>query len=175
MDRSARIREPAVHRSPFSENTPNSALSVAWSRSASAKMTHGDLPPSSIDRPLRCGAAAAMIVRPVPVSPVNEMRGTPGCATSAAPATSPMPCTRLNTPSGRPALVMISGSRLADSGVHSAGLSTTVQPDASAGASFQVASMNGVFHGVIRPATRPACGSRSRTAMFPTGRRPRAT
>ena len=48
---------------------------------------------------------------------------------------------------------MISGSRLADSGVHSAGLSTTVQPDASAGASFQVSSMNGVFHGVIRPAT----------------------
>ena len=48
---------------------------------------------------------------------------------------------------------MISGSRLAESGVHSAGLSTTVLPDASAGASFQVASMNGVFHGVINAAT----------------------
>ena len=142
-----------MHRSPFSENTPNRALSTAWSRSASAKMTHGDLPPSSMDRPLRWGAAAAMIACPVVVSPVNEMRGTPGCATSAAPATSPMPCTRLNTPSGRPASVMISGSRLAESGVHSAGLSTTGQPAASAGASFQVSSMNGVFHGVIRPAT----------------------
>src|SRR5204862_4843185 len=110
--------------------------------------THGDLPPSSIDRPFRPGAAAAMIACPVAVSPVNETRGTPGCATSAAPATSPTPCTRLNTPSGSPAPAMISGSTLADSGDHSAGLSTTGQPAASAGASFQLASMNGVFHGV---------------------------
>ena len=87
------------------------------------------------------------------VSPVNEISGTPGCVTSAAPATSPMPCTMLNTPSGTPASVMISGSSDADSGVHSAGLSTTVQPEASAGASFQDSSMNGVFHGVISPAT----------------------
>ena len=48
---------------------------------------------------------------------------------------------------------MISGSRLAESGVSSAGLSTTVQPAARHGASFQVASMNGAFHGVISPAT----------------------
>ena len=36
-------------------------------------------------------------------------------------------------------------------GDHSAGLWTTVQPAASAGAIFQVDSMNGVFHGVITP------------------------
>ncbi|MEY9382553.1 hypothetical protein ABIF93_000810 [Bradyrhizobium japonicum] len=36
-------------------------------------------------------------------------------------------------------------------GDHSAGLCTTVQPAASAGAIFQVESMNGVFHGVITP------------------------
>ena len=36
-------------------------------------------------------------------------------------------------------------------GLHSAGLCTTVQPAASAGAIFQVDSMNGVFHGVITP------------------------
>ena len=36
-------------------------------------------------------------------------------------------------------------------GDHSAGLCTTVQPAASAGAIFQVDSMNGVFHGVITP------------------------
>ena len=41
----------------------------------------------------------------------------------------------------------------ADSGVNSAGLSTTVLPVASAGASFHDSSMNGVFHGVMRPAT----------------------
>ena len=44
---------------------------------------------------------------------------------------------------------MISASSLAVSGLHSAGLWTTVQPAASAGAIFQVDSMNGVFHGVI--------------------------
>ena len=38
------------------------------------------------------------------------------------------------------------------SGDHSAGLSTTVQPAASAGAVFQVESMNGAFHGVITAA-----------------------
>ena len=94
-----------------------------------------------------------MMIWPVDVSPVNEIRGTSGCATRAAPATSPIPCTMLNTPSGTPASVMISGSRLADSGDHSAGLRTTGHPAARLGASFQVSSMNGVFQGVIRPAT----------------------
>ena len=37
------------------------------------------------------------------------------------------------------------------SGLHSAGLCTTVQPAASAGAIFQVDSMNGVFQGVMTP------------------------
>jgi hypothetical protein len=142
-----------VQRSPFSENTPNSALSSAASRSASANTTHGDLPPSSIDRPLRCAAAEPMMLRPVAVSPVKEMTGTSACCTSAAPASSPMPWTMLNTPPGSPASSMISGQRLADSGVHSAGLRTREQPLASAGASFHDSSMNGVFQGVMRPAT----------------------
>ena len=43
--------------------------------------------------------------------------------------------------------------RLAESGVNSAGFSTTVLPVARAGASFQLSSMNGVFHGVMSPAT----------------------
>ena len=42
-------------------------------------------------------------------------------------------------------------SSVAVSGLHSAGLCTTVQPAASAGAIFQVESMNGVFHGVMTP------------------------
>ena len=37
------------------------------------------------------------------------------------------------------------------SGLHSAGLCTTVHPAASAGAIFHVDSMNGVFQGVITP------------------------
>ena len=50
-------RLPAVQRSPLSENTPKIVASIAASRSASAKTTAGDLPPSSIDRPFRYGAA----------------------------------------------------------------------------------------------------------------------
>ncbi len=95
----------------------------------------------------------AKISRPVVVSPVKEMRSTPRCLTSASPASSPVPLTRLNTPSGRPASAKMPAHSEAESGVSSAGLSTTVQPAASAGASFQDSSMNGVFHGVMSPAT----------------------
>ena len=93
------------------------------------------------------------MVCPVELSPVKEISGTSGCLTRASPASSPKPLTRLNTPSGRPASSKISAHREAESGVNSAGFSTTVLPVASAGASFQDSSMNGVFHGVIRPAT----------------------
>src|SRR5690625_357443 len=153
MLRSTRMREEAVQRSPLRENTPNRVESSAASRSASANTTAGDLPPSSIDRPFRVGAALAKIDSPVVVSPVKEIKSTPGCLTSASPATSPMPLTRLNAPSGRPASSKIPAHDDADKGVNSAGFNTTVHPDASAGASFQEESMNGVFHGVIRPAT----------------------
>ena len=62
------------------------------------------------------------------------MRSTPGCAVSAAPASSPIPCTTLNAPSGRPASRAMSASIDAVSGAHSGGLRTTVLPAASAGA-----------------------------------------
>ena len=40
-----------------------------------------------------------------------------------------------------------------EAGACSAGLTTNVQPAASAGASFQVSSSTGEFHGVIAPTT----------------------
>ena len=102
---------------------------------------------------MRRGAAFAKISCPVLLSPVNEMRGTSGCRTSASPASSPRPFTRLKTPLGSPASSKIPAQSEADSGVNSAGFSTTVLPVASAGASFHDSSMNGVFHGVMSPAT----------------------
>ena len=96
-----------MQRSPLREKTPNRAESIAASRSASANTTHGDLPPSSMDRPLRLAAALRKIVWPVVVSPVKEISGTSGCLTRASPASSPRPLTRLNTPSGRPASLKI--------------------------------------------------------------------
>ena len=90
--------------------------------------------------------------RAVSGEPVNETRRTRGSATSAAPISSPMPCTMLKTPGGSSASSTRSASSEHESGDHSAGLSTTVQPAASAGAVFQVESMNGAFHGVITTA-----------------------
>ena len=90
--------------------------------------------------------------RPVSGEPVKLMRRTRRSATSAAPASSPIPCTMLNTPGGKPASATRSASSEHESGDHSGGFSTTVQPAASAGAVFQVESMNGAFQGVITTA-----------------------
>jgi len=48
----------------------------------------------------------------------------------------------------------------AESGVVSAGLSTTVFPAASAGAIFQASISSGKFHGMIWPATPSGLGVR---------------
>ena len=88
-------------------------------------------------------AAATPMCRAVSGEPVNEMRRTPGFETSAAPISSPIPCTMLKTPGGKPASATRSASSEHDSGDHSAGLRIIVEPAASAGAVFQVESMNG--------------------------------
>src|SRR5690606_20420294 len=90
-------------------------------------------------------------------SPVKLILFTPGCATRAAPTSGP-PGTTLTTPGGKPAASISLASSSVVTGVCSAGLSTTVQPAASAGASFHTAAISGTFQGVIAPTT-------------PTGRR----
>src|ERR1700761_3935061 len=129
----------------------NTTASSARSRSASSNTTTGFLPPSSKCTRFSVFAPCAMIAEPVALSPTNPMALIAGCSVSALPASSPMPCTVLSTPSGRPACFASFANRSAVTGDHSAGLCTTVQPAASAGAIFQVESMNGVFHGVITP------------------------
>ena len=59
----------------------------------------------------------------------------------------------LTTPGGMPASPINSPRRSAVSGVSSAGLSTTVQPAASAGPIFHAAISSGKFHGMIAPTT----------------------
>ncbi len=54
-----------------------------------------------------------------------------------------------STPAGTPASNASSPSRAALSGESSLIFSTAVLPNASAGATFQVAVMNGTFHGLI--------------------------
>src|SRR6266481_4814374 len=129
----------------------NTTASSARSKSASSNTITGFLPPSSKCTRFRLGAPCAMIAAPVEVSPTKAIALIAGCSVSALPASSPMPCTVLRTPSGTPACFTNRDNRSAVTGDHSAGLCTTVQPAARAGAIFQVDSMNGVFHGVITP------------------------
>src|SRR6476619_8047263 len=92
-----------------------------------------------------------MIADPVALSPTKPIALIEGCSVRALPASSPIPCTVLSTPSGTPACFTSFARMSAVTGDHSAGLCTTVQPAASAGAIFQVESMNGVFQGVLTP------------------------
>ncbi len=70
------------------------------------------------------------------MEPVKDTASVPGSDTSASPTTGPVPVTRLKTPAGRPTASMISASTNALSGATSLGFSATVQPAASAGATF---------------------------------------
>ncbi len=81
------MREPAVQRSPLFEKIMKTAASRARSRSASAKITNGLLPPSSIENFFR--PALWTMRLPVRVEPVKEIARTSACETSASPASPP--------------------------------------------------------------------------------------
>src|SRR5437763_318097 len=111
---------------------------MAASRSASAKMMLGFLPPSSSEIFLNNGAAASATFLPVTVPPVNEIVVIFGCAVIAAPTVGPVPCTTLSTPFGKPASTQTSQSNDAVIGVSSLGFAIAVLPTAMAGAIFQL-------------------------------------
>src|SRR4051794_1943667 len=132
---------------------------IATSRSASAKTTLGDLPPSSSFTGTRCCAAAAMIARPVAVDPTKLMWPTSGCDVRAAPASGPSPTATLRTPGGNPACRASSASANGASGATSDGFSTTVLPAANAGATFAAVSTAGTFHGITTAQTPYGSGT----------------
>ncbi len=118
---------------------------------ASSKMMCGDLPPSSSVSRLPVPASCRARSLPTSVEPVNASlsMSVPAIAAPVAPA----PVTMLTTPGGSSTSAQISARRSAVSGVVSAGFSTTVLPQASAGAIFHAAIRNGKFHGMICPQT----------------------
>ena len=65
----------------------------------------------------------------------------------------------LTTPGGKSISCKISARRKAVNDVVSAGLSTTVFPQASAGAIFHAAIIKGKFHGMICPQTPIGSGA----------------
>ncbi len=118
---------------------------------------NGALPPSSIDTFLTVPAHCRMSVLPTSVEPVNESLRTMGLSVSSLPMTLAEPVTTLTMPLGMPARSASSASASADSGVCDAGLITTGQPAASAGAHLRVIIAEGKFHGVMAATTPIPC------------------
>ena len=144
-------RFAAVHACPMLRNFASIAPSTALSRSASSNTTNGALPPSSIEVRSTPGAACCSSFTPTGVDPVNESlrsRGSEMMRSETAPVF--VVVTTFTTPAGTPASCRIWAKNSVVSGVSVAGLMTTVQPAASAGAILRVAIASGKFHGVIR-------------------------
>ena len=104
---------------------------------------------------------------PVACEPVKLIASMRASSSIVCPTTEPGPVNRLRTPAGNPARCRISASAQAQPGASSAGLNTTVLPQASAGAIFQAGIAIGKFHGVMMPTT--PTGSRV-ISMFTPGR-----
>src|SRR3990172_7724549 len=146
-------RDPAMQVWPVAAKIPDTAPLTASSILASAKTMFGDLPPSSKVTRLKVFAASSLIARPVASEPVNAIFRTSGWPTNAVPTSLPNPVTTLTTPGGNPASSTSLTNSSVDAEVNSEGLTTTVQPAASAGASFQASSNSGEFQAVIAATT----------------------
>src|SRR3974390_1357317 len=94
-------------------------------------------------------AALRATSAPARVEPVNDTMSTSGWEASAAPTSAPSPLIRLKTPCGTPASCMTLAQSAALNGENSEGLSTMVQPAASAGTTFAAIWLIGQFQGVI--------------------------
>jgi len=117
---------------------------------------------------LTVSAARCITCTPTALLPVKEIFAIRGSAAIGAPTARPVPQPRLTTPAGKPTEAMIRASSSSASGGTSAGLSTTQQPAASAGASFQAVVTIGKFHGTIRPTT-PQASRRTRALKSSVG------
>ena len=94
-----------------------------------------------------------LIARPTAVEPVNVMNRTRGSAVSARPTVSPGPLTTFRYPGGRPASRRITARASEDSGVSSAGFSTTALPAARAGPILCATVFSGALNGAIAATT----------------------
>jgi hypothetical protein len=80
-----------------------------------------------------------------------------GLPVSSLPISLAEPVTTLSTPAGMPARSASATSASAENGVWLAGLTTMVQPAASAGPALRVIIAAGKFHGVMAAVTPIGC------------------
>ena len=151
-ERSTRIRERAQQSWPALSNTAYGAVAAAFSRSASANTTLALLPPSSRVSRLTCPAHVAAISLPTSVEPVNTILPRRGARPAGRPPPA-RPGQDLEHPLGQAGGQRQLGHPQGGQRRHSAGLTITVLPAASAGAMPQVMMTIGKFHGTITPTT----------------------
>ena len=148
---------------PANEKALAASFVAAASRSASASTSTGVAFPSS--RLTRLRGARSASFQPTSPEPVNVITRTRSSSTRTSPSSEAGPTTTLSQPGGRPASVASSARRSAESGVCEAGLRTTAQPAASAGASLCATRLSGKLNGEIAPTT--PTGSRRVNASLP--------
>ena len=116
----------------------------------------GALPPSSSDSFLSVSAERRARCLPTGVEPVKlilRTRASSSHTSTTSGVRSREAVTMLSTPAGTPASSASLTSASEVSGVSSAGLHTTVQPAASAGAILRAIMAAGKFHGVMAATT----------------------
>src|SRR3954447_724749 len=124
--------------------------------SASSKTMNGALPPSSIDTFLTVTDDFWIRILPTSVEPVKVIFLTNGLAQISSPISPAARVRMLTTPLGKPTSSASAPQARPEYGVCEAGLTTAVQPAASAGPSLRASIEDGKFHGVM-------------AAMTPTG------
>ena len=109
------------------------------------------MPPSSIDTRRTWSADWAISVLPTSVEPVNDnLRARGSLISGSMVRPDDLAVITLSTPSGSPASSRIWARASIDSGVCLAGLTTIVQPAATAGPILRVPMASGKFHGVMK-------------------------
>ena len=149
---------------PANANAFAASFAAAVSTSASAATIAGvELPSSSLTR---FRGARSWSFQPTSPEPVNVISRTRSSATRTSPISDAGPTSTVSHPSGRPASCSSSARSSADSGVADAGLRTTGQPAASAGAILCATRLQGKLNGEIAPTT--PIGRRSVNASLPS-------
>ena len=140
------IRCVEMQLCPAWENPATRIFATAACQSLSASMMTGALLPSSSPTFLR--GARARIPQPTSGEPVNVIRAMSSWSTIALPTVEPPPVTTCSHSAGRPQSSISSSARpIALNGVWLAGLSTTGQPAAIAGASLWATRLSGKLNG----------------------------
>ena len=121
---------------PAWEQMVKLATIAARPRSASSRTMYADLPPSSRNTFFTVSLAAAMMRRPTAVEPVKLTMSTRGSVVSTSPTSTALDEITLRTPGGRSVSAAMRANDWVTHGVSGGPFTTTVQPAASAGATF---------------------------------------